>query len=390
MKIAFIIQRCGKEIVGGAESLCLNVAQQLSKYFEIEILTSCAIDYMSWENHYPSGIEKIGNVNIRRFKTDFTRDISSFNRLSDKVLAGSHSTEDELLWMKMQGPYCSGLFDFLTENKDNFDLFVFFTYLYATTYYGLPIIANKSILVPLAHDEPPLKLSIYDEIFKNSKAIIYHTEEEKNIILQRFGISETKGRLVGYGMDDLDTIPDNFSPTMILDFPYLLYVGRIDRSKGCDELIDFFKKYKKEHISKLKLVLVGPKIFKFVEDDDVIYLGVLNEEQKTYALKNMSIFVMPSKYESFSIATMEAWMSKKPVIVNSQSAVLKSHCEKSNGGLYYENYEEFVECINLLLSDVYLQEQMGKNGYKYVKENYSWDKIINEYRIFLNDVIKSS
>jgi len=143
-------------------------------------------------------------------------------------------------------------------------------------------------------------------------------------------------------------------------------------------------------MSKLKLVLVGPKIFEFVEDDDVIYLGVLDEKQKTYAIKNMSIFVMPSKYESFSIATMEAWMSKKPVIVNSQSAVLKSHCEKSNGGLYYENYEEFVECINLLLSDVHLQEQMGKNGYQYVKENYSWDKIINEYRIFLNDVIKLS
>lgn len=390
MKIAFIIQRCGKEIVGGAESLCLTVAQQLSQYFEIEILTSCAIDYMSWENHYPSGMEKIGNVNIRRFKTDFTRDISSFNRFSDKVLVGSHSIEDELLWMKMQGPYCSGLFEFLTENKDNFDLFIFFTYLYATTYYGLPIVANKSVLVPLAHDEPPLKLSIYDELFNNSKAIIYHTEEEKNIVLQRFGVSETKGRLIGYGIDDLTTIHDNFSSAVALNFPYLLYVGRIDRSKGCDELIDFFKKYKKEHMSKLKLVLVGPKIFEFVEDDDVIYLGVLDEKQKTYVLKNMSIFVMPSKYESFSIATMEAWMSKKPVIVNSQSAVLKSHCEKSNGGLYYENYEEFVECVNLLLSDVHLQEQMGKNGYQYVKENYSWDKIINEYRIFLNNVIKLS
>ena len=345
---------------------------------------------MSWENHYQEGTEKIGNVTVRRFKVDFKRDVSKFNEISNKVLADIHSIDDEILWMKMQGPYCSGLFDFLNKNEKSFDLFVFFTYLYATTFYGLPLVSNKSVLVPLAHDEPPLKLSIYDEIFKKTKAIIYHTEEEENLIMQRFEISKIKGKLIGYGIDEMISVPEIFSPISNLDFPYLLYVGRIDKSKGCDELIEYFKKYKKQHDSKLKLVLVGPKIFDFEEDDSIIHLGVLNEQQKAYALKNASIFVMPSKYESFSIATMEAWMFKKPVIVNSQSLVLKGHCEKSNGGLYYENYEEFAECINLILSDNSLHEQMGKNGYAYVKENYGWARIINEYRIFLNSVMQPS
>ena len=96
----------------------------------------------------------------------------------------------------------------------------------------------------------------------------------------------------------------------------MLYVGRIDKSKGCDELIDNFLRYKKETSSDIKLVLVGSKIFEFEKNKDIIYLGILDEQEKSYLLRNATAFLMPSRYESFSIATMEAWLAKKPVIVN--------------------------------------------------------------------------
>ncbi|MDE1725692.1 MAG: glycosyltransferase family 4 protein [Thaumarchaeota archaeon] len=387
MKLAFIVQRCGKEIIGGAESLCLNLALKLSEYFEIEILTSCALDYMSWENYYPSGVEKINGITIRRFKTDFVRNVSKFNSISDMVLVGHHSLDDEELWMKMQGPHCSGLINFLKENKDNYDLFVFFTYLYATTYYGLPIVANKSILIPLAHDELPLKLSIYNKIFQNARGIIFHTEEEQKLIFNRFDIKKIKSKLIGYGVDELTDIPSGFSLKHDLAFPYLLYVGRIDESKGCDELISFFLKYNSENNSQLKLVLVGPKVFEFKKNENIVHLGVLDEKEKSYVIRKSLIFVMPSRYESFSIATMEAWLAKKPVLVNAKSEVLKAHCEKSNGGLYYETYEEFVECINLFLSSMSLLKQMGENGFDYVKHNYDWNNVINNYHNFIKELI---
>jgi glycosyltransferase involved in cell wall biosynthesis len=388
MKIAFIVQRCGKEIIGGAEGMFLNLATRLSKYYEIDILTTCALDYVTWKNYYQPGISYIDKVCIRRFKTDFTRNISEFNSFSDKVLTSFHSNEDELLWMKLQGPYSSELLEFLKNNENNYDLFIFGPYLYATTFYGLPIVASKSILVPQAHDELPLKLSIYDRIFQNSKGIIFQTEEEQKLVEHRFDLSGTIKKLIGQGVEKPRDIGSIRYTKLNLTFPYLFYMGRIDQSKGCDQLIDYFTKYKQKNKGNTKLLLAGVKVYEFEKNQDVIYLGILSEDEKSFVLKNMIAFIMSSRYESFSIATMEAWLCKKPVIVNAKSEVLKGHCEKSNGGLYYNNYEEFVECIDLLLSDKDLSEQLGNNGYDYVTKNYSWDRIVEEYREFINSISK--
>ena len=86
------------------------------------------------------------------------------------------------------------------------------------------------------------------------------------------------------------------------------------------------------------------------------------------------------------MVTMEAWTYKIPVLANSKSDVLKGHCEKSNGGLYYENYNEFEKCLNFLLNNQESSHQLGENGSKYVKKNYDWNTMINEYRDFIEFV----
>jgi len=386
MRIALIVQRCGKEIVGGAENVCLNIGQRLAKYHDVDILTTCALDYVTWNNHFPEGTTKIDGFNLIRFKTDYERDILEFNSLSEKIFFGNHSIENEKQWMKLQGPYSSQLFNYIQENKEKYDLFIFFTYLYATTFYGMQHVASKSILVPLAHDEPPLKLKIYDDIFQKANDIIFSTEEEQKLVLSRFNLSN-KGQLIGLGVNNLTTLPNDFSSTNSIKDDYVLYLGRIDKSKGCDELIEFFNQYKKDKNSNLKLVLVGPIIHDFEKNQNIVYLGELDNFEKSYALQHMSVFIMPSSFESFSIATMEAWLAKKPVIVNSKSQVLKGHCEKCNGGLYYENYKEFSECLDFILNNKSQATQMGINGYHYVKENYTWEKIANKYRNFVENKI---
>lgn len=383
MKIAFVVQRCGEEIIGGAEGLCLNLAIKLSHDFEIEIITTCALDYMTWKNYFPSGVSNVKGITVTRFKTDFERNVDDFNSLSNKVLTGSHSLDEELLWMKKQGPFSTELFNFIKNNQNTYDIFIFFTYLYATTFYGIQPVFSKSILIPLGHDEAPLKLAIYDKIFQKTKGIIFQTEEELDVITNRFDISHARTTLAGLGVDDPVLPPKNYVPKNKLDFEYVLYIGRIDESKGCSELIDYFSRYVKDTKSDLKLVLVGPKIFEFETSENVLYFGVLDEMEKSNVLKNSLIFIMPSPYESFSIATMEAWLFNKPVIVNAKSNVLKGHCVKGNSGLFYENYEEFAGCMNLLLSNHELREKLGKNGFRYVKENYGWEKVARRYSEFI-------
>ena len=385
MKIAFVVQRCGNDIRGGAESVCLNLAKKLLPNFEIEILTTCAKDYMSWKNHYKSGIEITENISIRRFKVDSERELEKFNKISEKIYFQKHSTDEENQWMKLQGPYSTQMIDFVKENHNQYDLFIFFTYLYATTYYILPIVSEKSILIPFAHDEPPLKLSIYEKIFQSPLGIIFSTEEEKQLVLKQFSKISDNTKIIGVGVDPPSEIPQNFSK-LKLDFQYIAYIGRIDESKGCKELINYFLNYVKENNFSLKLVLAGPKILEFEKNPNIVYLGEVDEIEKSYILKNCVSFIMPSKYESFSIAIMEAWFSKKPIIVNEKSSVLKGHCEKSNGGFYYGNYEEFKKTLDQILNNVELQKNMGENGHFYVKNIYGWNKIIQDYGDFLNSI----
>lgn len=389
MKIAFIVQRCGKEIIGGSESFTLNIAKKLSQCFEVEIITTCSLDYVTWSNYYPEGLSYVDGIPIRRFPTDFERNIEKFNDYSNKIHSNSHTRDNEILWMKMAGPYSSKLLEFLKENKNNYELFIFITHVYATTFFGLPIVAEKNILIPHADDDWSMKLSIFDDLYEKAYGIIYQTEEEKHILVKRFSLENKRSILINQGVTAKTEIPSDFVFKTNLSFPYLFYLGRIDASKGSTELIEFFTKYKKEHKSELRLVLAGPKVFQFTETEDVVYLGILNEIERAYVLQNCTIFIMSSQHESFSMATMEAWTYAKPVLANARSKVVKAHCEKSNGGLYYENYYEFSHCLSLLFSESDLRMELGKNGFRYVQVNYDWSKMIEKYRNFIIETVSS-
>ena len=67
MKLAFIIQRYGAEVLGGAEHLCRLVAERLAPSHDVEVLTTCARDYVTWANEYPEGVDRVRGVTVRRF-----------------------------------------------------------------------------------------------------------------------------------------------------------------------------------------------------------------------------------------------------------------------------------------------------------------------------------
>ena len=380
MKLGFVVQRCGLEVNGGAELHCRQVAEHMSKYFDVEVVTTCAIDYMTWENEYSHGKGVLNGLIIWRFPVDYPRDISKFNKFSEKVFGKHHTKEEEIKWMKLQGPYSTKLFEFIEKNKEKYDYFIFFTYLYCTTFFGLPLVKDKAILVPTAHDEPPIYLKIFKELFSLPKAIIYNTEEEKRFVNSKFKNAHILSDVAGVGIDTPKGIqPANFREKYDVHDNFIIYIGRIDESKGCKELFDYFLRYKKETKSDIKLVLLGKPVMKIPKHEDIIPLGFVSEEDKFTGIGASELLIMPSIYESLSMVLMEAWMCKKAVLVNGQCEVLKGHCLRSNAGLYYANYEEFKECLDLLLSNGELRERMGENGKKYLRASYSWEKVEEKY-----------
>ena len=390
LRLAFIVDRYGIDVAGGAELLCRELAKRLSVNNTVEVISTCAIDYMTWANEYPEGTQEVEGVKVHRFKVDSPRDVKDFNEFSLKILGTQHTIQEELEWMKKQGPYSSDLFKFLATNREGYDIFLFFSYLYCTTFFGMKEVSHKSVLIPLAHDEPPIYLAIFKEVFNSPKGIIYMTPEEKRLVNKIFHNDRIPSVIAGFGIEEpIDANEIRFRRKLNLWEPYILYLGRIDESKGCRELIENFLRYKRDSDSKIKLVLLGKKVMPIPPNPEVIWAGFLPEYEFD-AIQGSSLVVMPSRFESLSIATLEAMIMAKPVLVNGSCDVLKAHCLRSNGGLYYSNYDEFSAALDLLLNDELLARRLGENGRKYVLENYSWEIVQKKYEDFLAKIFATT
>jgi glycosyltransferase involved in cell wall biosynthesis len=413
MKIAFIVQRYGAEILGGSEYHCRLIAERLAPRHQVEVLTTCAADYITWKNEYPEGADRIRGVTVRRFANARTRDIHAFNRYSEWIFTNKHSREDEGEWLRQQGPWCPALVDYLDRNHHQYDILIFFTYLYAPTVLGARVAPHKSILVPTAHDEPAIHLDIYKELFSLPAGLAYNTEVERRFLTTHFSIRAIEEQTIGCGVElpqahaARDSAPDgepapagppvadaedespSFRPHLArkgamfrrrhrLHGPFLLYGGRIDPGKGCEELIEYFSSFVQEG-GDASLVLMGVKLMPLPEEPFIRFAGRLSDQERLQALEAATVVVVPSPYESLSLLALESFAVGTPVLANARSEVLVDHCHKSNAGLYYADRDEFIECLRLLLADPHLREHMGSNGRRYVQKNYGWDIILGKY-----------
>ncbi len=419
MKIAFIVQRYGTEILGGSEYHCRLIAERLAPKHHVEVLTTCAQDYVTWKNEYPEGSDRVRGVTVRRFASARTRDIHAFNRYSEWIFNNPHSREDEVEWLRQQGPWCPALLEYLERNQQQYDVLIFFTYLYAPTVLGAKIAPHKSILVPTAHDEPAIHLEIYKELFSLPAGLAYNTDVERRFLTTHFSIRAIEEETIGCGVDlphaqeyprehasppHADTADqaeadeeaaaaDDASPTFRphlsqrgsmfrrrhrLHGPIALYGGRIDPGKGCEELIEYFSTYVQEG-GDASLVLMGVKLMPLPEEPFIRFAGYLPDQERVQALEAATVVVVPSPYESLSLLALESFAVGTPILANARSEVLVEHCRKSNAGLYYADRDEFVEALVLLMADPGLRARLGRHGREYVRQNYRWDVILAKY-----------
>ena len=416
MKIAFIVQRYGTEILGGSEYHCRLIAERLAPRHHVEVLTSCAQDYITWKNDYPEGSDRVRGVTVRRFANARARDIHAFNRYSEWIFNNPHSRDDEIEWLKQQGPWCPSLLEYVERNQNQYDVLIFFTYLYAPTVLGVKIAPQKTILVPTAHDEPAIHLELYRELFSQPAGLAYNTEVERRFLTTHFSIRAIEEETIGCGVDlpqaqeypreqvasvqgeaedSADDHPpaDDPSPTFRphlahrgtmfrrrhrLHGPIALYGGRIDPGKGCEELIEYFSSYVQDG-GDASLVLMGVKLMPLPEEPFIRFAGYLPDQERVQALEAATVVVVPSPYESLSLLALESFAVGTPILANARSEVLVEHCHKSNAGLYYADRDEFVEALKMLIGDPGLRARLGHNGRDYVRTNYRWDVILAKY-----------
>jgi glycosyltransferase involved in cell wall biosynthesis len=381
MKVAFVVQRYGLEINGGAELHCRWVAEHLRKYFEVEVLTTRALDYVTWRNHYPEGLTTVNRVPVRAPSSGAAPrtlrpgpGISSFitaGRTSPLARGGGRAPRPHRVH---QGP------------RNDYD-FHLLQLPYSHSYWGVRAVPEKSLLVPTAERDPVTNLRIFHDLFRQPRALVYNSPEERAMINALSRNESVPGDVVGVGTEaPAAAAPERFRSRHGIEGDYLIYLGRIDENKGCRQLFDHFLRFKRETGSPVRLALVGTTILRIPAHPDLLYLGFLGEEDKFDGLVGAAALVMPSLYESLSMVTLEAWAMSRPVLANAQCEVLKGQCLRSNGGLFYESYEEFKEALGLLLADPRLREILGANGRRYFETHYTWETIENKYLALLNSL----
>jgi len=380
VKLAVVVQRYGTDVNGGAELHARYLAERLSRHHDVQVLTTCARNYITWRNELPAGEERVNGIAVRRFPVSRPRDPLDFGFRSTWVFDHAHSVVDELRWLKSEGPHSPALIRHIARVKDEVDFFVFVSFRYFHAFHGARAAPQKAVLVPTAERDPTVGLGIYGPLFRGVRAIAYNTPEEKALI-DGAARRQGPGVVVGIG----SAIPERSDAARFrrkhgVHGRFAIYVGRIDPNKGCVELFDYFSRYATAYPRGLDLLLVGSAQMPVPAHPRVRHLGFLPDADKFDALAAADLLIMPSPFESLSMVVLEAWALGKPVLVNGQCDVLRGQCLRSHGGLFYDTAEEFAEALYVLDGSGPAGAVLGRQGRDYFRRHYTWPVIEQKYR----------
>lgn len=384
-KVGIVVQRCHESIVGGSESLAWHYASLLSDAYDVDLLTTTALDISDWANVLPEGTTRRDGIDVHRFPVTIGRSAywgQLYSRLVtslDPFAPGRSRRNEEILprrwsiplqeeFIKHQGPYSEPLMQFIKENWREYRALIFVTYLYPTTYFGLQQVpSGQALFVPTLHDEQPAYLSAYKYAAQRAHKLIWLTEAEQRVGEKLWG--KLPGSVVSLAIDKKLYEPP--PPTS----RYLLYCGRVDPNKGCTQLFEYFIKFKRTFPTRLRLVITGTEDMKVPAHSDIEFCGFVSSEEKARLMAGATVYVMPSPNESFSIVTLEAMAQGTPVLANGGSEVLLDHIRDSGAGRTYSDYETFAAALRDMLSDQGNLATMGAAGREYAISRYQQDKI---------------
>jgi glycosyltransferase involved in cell wall biosynthesis len=396
VKLAFVVQRYGADIAGGSEAHCREIALRLSGSIpgvapatphDITVLTTCARDYVTWANTYAPGESRDRNVRVVRFAVARPRRLKTFADLSDEVFDGGAPREKQDEWFRENGPDAPGLLEHLAARGGDYDLVLFWTFRYATSYFGLPRVARRAILVPTAEEDPAIRLEVLEEFFRKPAGYLFVTPEEETLVSARAGRPLKPSATIGIG---IDPAPPRHTTERLsiegIDGDYVLYLGRVDRNKGCHTLLEYFATYAASSPAAPMLLLAGPSTMQIPPQPRIRALGYVSNERRETLLANARALIVPSRYESLSIVLLEAWNHAVPALVNAECKVLEGQVRRASGGLTYRSAAEFHEALDCLVTSSGIRDRFGRQGLAYVEREYRWPTVLGRVEALLQQV----
>ncbi|MSO45304.1 MAG: hypothetical protein EXQ59_00845 [Acidobacteria bacterium] len=413
MKFAFISPRYGAEITSGPAHGARLLAEQLSERHDVDVLTTCASDPSTWRNETSEGVDRVRGVLVRRFAVSEPRDVLGFQQLSDRVLPGGQSRQDEIEWVRRLGPSSPSLVDFLKRQHRNYDVLVFFSLFHATTLQGFPIAPERSVLFPHLQVHPALRFGIWPDLLRQARAIGYFSACERAVGRAFLQIAPGAEEVVGIGIDAAhpqtyprhqedpadDPVTDDevvvepdevmeaaylagrgvpFRRRHRLDGPFAIYGGRVAANNGSEEMLEHFDAFASAD-GDTALVLMGVKLMKVPEASYLRHAGVLPDRERMNAYDAAAVTLAPDAGDLLAETVLESLAVGTPVLAAAMNQAAVEHLRRSNGGLYYANREEFVEALRTITADAALRGKMGESGRQYIHQHHRWEVVLTRF-----------
>ena len=268
--------------------------------------------------------------------------------------------------------------------------------------YNIPYILQPHASTPKHVNKSVIK-NVYDamygnRIMQNATTTIAVSEEEA------YYDRQMKARDVqviynGMNLEDYENMPEkgSFKSKSGINSPYILYLGRLDKLKGINHVIEAFSLLDDTY-DEYKLVIAG-KITDYKNEldeiirrenleDKVVFTGFVEEEDKISIYQDAELFVNPVKYMGgVSITVFESILSGTPVIVTPESGELVSKIDAGTV-IEYGDVNALKDEIVRSLSDKELTDKQLSNGQKYIRENLDWEAVSRKILKVYTDAVE--
>lgn len=382
LRVAFVAPRLAAAgAVGGAETLLFNLASLAAKAGQdVVYVTTCAKSHYTWENEFPAGETVHEGIRVVRFPVNADRDVGRFLEVQTHISAGERvSDADEDAWVR-NSVNSDAMMDYLREQ--DFDRIVVGPYLFGLTLAVGALFPERTLLVPCLHDEAFARVRRIAALFRSVHGFFFNTEPERDLAVRLYGRDIVRpGRpsgVVGFSLPDFPSSAEAGHRLAGTDDPYVIFCGRREPLKGTPLLVDYWAAFRTLHPeSRLKFVFTGSGEIERPEglESEIIDMGFVSEQDKHDLMAGALAFCHASVNESLGIVLLESWLARRPVLVNASGVVLTDQARRANGGLWFRNFSEFNECVEVLLAQPEVADALAASGRAFTLSNYGAEAV---------------
>jgi len=384
-KLALITPRYGANVGAGAEVAARGFAESLTaRGWHVEVWTTCVTSTVTWENTLPAGTDIDNGVVVTRFPiTPGTYPDASKKRTLE--LHSEAKLPPEYDWL-IDGEHSPELYHHIAQHGDSFDIIMPKPYTFRPALYAVWIHPEKTMFWPCLHHEvhaymEPIRLAL-----ERAASVRFNSPEGQDLAVNTLGFQLQNSVCIS---DGVQFQPLQQVETVTHSIPHLLYVGRLEQEKNVLEMYRFVQLYA-ENVGDIHLTIVGKGPITPPKLPYIDYRGFVSEQEKAELYTTSTAHWLPSISESFSLVTMESWLSGRPALVNRDCYAPAGHVQRSKGGLAYRGFWELAGAVQWLHQNPHLATRMGHNGKRYVEQNFTWPVILDRFEAAVTEWIPST